>query len=72
MVSELWTSIFYAGFRVAIFGYYTYSFWIGSKYIKDGRINPNNDEPYTTGSLLIVLMSIMIGVQQLLGITPNM
>lgn len=55
-----------------IFGYYCYSFYIASIFIEKGKENPsNNYKRYDTGQLQAVLVSFMMGMMMLFGLTPN-
>ena len=59
-------------FKGVIFGYYVYSFYVASIYIKNGKLNPSdNYKKYDTGGLLAVLVAFMTGMMQIFGLTPN-
>jgi len=70
---QFWSAFTFGFFRMFIFGYYCYSFFLATIFIEKGRLNPcNNYEPYNTGQLLAVLISFMTGMMMLFGLTPNM
>lgn len=55
-----------------VYGYYAYSFYIGTIYIKKAYANPSKDfKDYDTGQLLSVLVAFMTGMMQIFGLTPN-
>lgn len=59
-------------FKMCIFGYYCYSLYIGSIFVGGGRANPsNNYKKYDVGQILSVLISFMMGMMMLFGLTPN-
>lgn len=59
-------------FKMFIFGYYCYSFYIASIFIEKGRENPSNGyKKYDTGQLQSVLVAFMMGMMMLFGLTPN-
>ena len=69
---ELWSSLIVGIFKMSIFGYYVYSFYLASIYIQQKRTNPcDNNNPYTTGKLLSVLVAFMTGMMMVFGLTPN-
>jgi len=58
-------------FRLAIFGFYCFSFWIATVYIDQKMVNPNTGSLYTVGDLLSVLVSLMTGMTMVFGLNPN-
>lgn len=70
---QFWSAFVFGIFRMMIFGYYCYSFFLATIFIEKGRLNPsNNYEKYNTGQLLAVLIAFMTGMMMLFGIAPNM
>ena len=70
--TEICVAGFIGAFRFAIFGFYCYSFWVGTYFIQYGKINPCTNKTYTTGDILSVLVSVMTGMMMLFTIAPNM
>ena len=71
--SHIAISAIVALFKMAIFGYYAYSFYIATFYIQHQKENPsNNYEVYNTGQLLAVLVSFITGMVMVLGLAPNL
>jgi hypothetical protein len=58
--------------RLCIFGFYVYGFWIGTTFVKKEIINERTGVPYTTGEFLTVFMAIMVGMVNVIGLTPNL
>lgn len=59
-------------FKLFIFGYYVYSFYLGTIYIDKQMQNPcDHYNVYDTGKLLSVLVSFMTGMMMIFGLTPN-
>jgi ABC-type multidrug transport system fused ATPase/permease subunit len=69
--SEVWLSIMIGIFRFLIFGFYVYSFWIATKFIEEKYNNPNSDNEYSVNDLLCILMAILTGMVNLMGLNPN-
>eukprot|EP00347_Sterkiella_histriomuscorum_P020418 403337881 len=69
--SEYWVSGFNGLFRFAIFGFYCYSLWIASVYIKEEINNPNTGKPYTITDVISVLVGLMTGMTMVFGLNPN-
>lgn len=68
---EFWLSTFFAFFRLFIFGFYVYAFYIATIFIEKKRKNPcNNNEIYTTGDLLAVFVALMAGMMMIFSVTP--
>ena len=60
-------------FKMFIFGYFCYSFYVATYFIQNKVGNPcNGYKPYNTGELLSVLISFNMGMMMLFGLTPNM
>lgn len=68
---ERWLCGFAALYKLAIYGFYTFSFWLATTFIEYQRINPNTGEPYNTGEVLSVLISMFTGIMMFFGISPN-
>jgi hypothetical protein len=60
-----------AMFRSLAFGFYVYSFWIGTEMLYDHRVNVRGGEEYDAGTLLSTLMGLMMGVMVAMGLIPN-
>jgi hypothetical protein len=60
------------GIRTCIFIFYVYGFWIGTTFVKKGIKNESTGNPYTTGEFLTVFTAIMIGMVNVIGLTPNL
>ena len=58
-------------FRFSIFGFYVYAFWIAAIFLKNGRINPGKNVPYSAGDMLATIMSLLIGMTMIFTLTPN-
>ena len=59
-------------FKMFIFGYFCYAFYISTIYIEKKMLNPcNNYKPYNTGDLLAIFIAFNMGLMQLFGLTPN-
>lgn len=69
--AEYWLATFIGVFRFIIFGFYVYTFWIATHYIKKGFNNPNTDLPYSVNDLLCILVAMMTGMSMLFGLNPN-
>ena len=69
--SEYWLSAFIGLFRFAIFGFYCYTLWIASVYIKENINNPNTGKPYTITDVISVQVSLMTGVTMVFGVNSN-
>lgn len=69
--SEYWLAAFVGLFRLLIFGFYTYAFWIATVYIEDRKNDPNTGKTYRVGDLLSVMMAMMTGMALLFGLNPN-
>jgi hypothetical protein len=54
-----------------MFGFYAYTYWIGSTMIHERRINVNTGKAYDAGSMLTILMGMMMGMMTLMSLTPN-
>lgn len=60
-------------FKMFIFGYFCYAFFIATYFIQNKVGNPcKGYKPYNTGDLLSVLISFNMGMMMLFGLTPNM
>jgi len=60
-------------FKMFIFGYFCYAFFIATYFIQNRVGNPcKGYKPYNTGDLLSVLISFNMGMMMLFGLTPNM
>ena len=70
--TEICVAGFIGAFRFGIFGFYCYSFWVGTYYIQYGKMNPCTGKQYSTGDILSVLVSVMTGMMMLFTIAPNM
>ena len=57
--------------RFEIYGLYAFTYWIGSIFIKEGRINERSHELYTVGEVIIVLISLIMGLMALMSLNPN-
>ena len=69
--AEVSIAIFTALIRFMIFGFYVYSFWIGTEFIRDKRNNVDG-EPYTAGTILITLLALITGMLLIMQLTPNL
>jgi len=70
---SLWTAILVAWFKMFIFGYFCYTFYIATIYIEKKYTNPSrNYKPYNTGDLLAVFVAFSMGMMMLFGLTPNL
>ena len=56
--------------RFVIFGFYAYSFWIGTKILERGKGQQNST--YTSGHILITLFALFSGLATLLAMLPNL
>ena len=60
-------------FKMFIFGYFCYAFYIASIYIEKGyKVPGSNGKKYTVGDLLSVLISFNMGMMMIFGLTPNL
>ena len=57
-------------FLTFMFGFYLYSYVIGSILIRDGRINPATDEVYSVVEIIQVSQATMISMMTFSSITP--
>jgi ABC-type multidrug transport system fused ATPase/permease subunit len=71
--SQFWSAMMIGAFKMFIFGYFCYAFYIATFFIQNKVGNPSNHyKPYNTGELLSVLISFNMGMMMLFGLTPNM
>jgi ATP-binding cassette subfamily B (MDR/TAP) protein 1 len=60
-------------FKMFIFGYFCYAFFIATYFIQNKVGNPcKGGKLYNTGDLLSVLISFNMGMMMLFGLTPNL
>jgi len=60
-------------FKMFIFGYFCYCFYIATFFIENKVGNPSNHyKTYNAGELLSVLISFNMGMMMLFGLTPNL
>jgi ABC-type multidrug transport system fused ATPase/permease subunit len=67
---EVLSSSFMGLIRFMIFSFYVYAFWIGTVFIKN-EIKNFDGKPYTTGTILTVLMALITGIITVMSLTPN-
>ena len=68
--SEKLTALFYGLFRLMIFGFYVYSFWLGTQMILDKRTNYNG-EVFSAGKILTVIIALITGMLMIMQLNPN-
>ena len=70
---HFWSSFIIGAFKMFIFGYFCYAFYISTLFIEKKYGNPvNNYKTYTIGDLLAVFISFNMGMMQLFGLSPNL
>jgi ABC-type multidrug transport system fused ATPase/permease subunit len=69
--TEYWTAAIVGIFKLAIFGFYGFSFWIATIYIDHKMVNPNTGNLYTVGDLISVFISLNAGMFMVFGLNPN-
>ena len=70
--TEVLVAVVVGLFKGFLFGYYVYSIYIGTIYIRSEMPNPSNDyKLYTTGDLLAVFIALMTGMMMIFSMTPN-
>ena len=57
--------------KMGIFGFYAYSFYIGSVLVENGTINSKTGEPYNQSDVLKVLIALITGFVGLIAALPN-
>ena len=57
--------------KFAIFGFYTYAFFIGSIFIQNQHINHKTGEPYNQYDVLSTLIALITGFIGLISALPN-
>lgn len=60
-----------AGFFAVLYGYYSYSFYVGSYMITNGKNNSNSGKLYTAGDVMSCFLGLVYGIFSLALITPN-
>jgi ABC-type multidrug transport system fused ATPase/permease subunit len=70
---HFWSSFIVGAFKMFIFGYFCYAFYISTLFIEKKFGNPANSyKPYTVGDLLAVFIAFNMGMMQLFGLSPNL
>lgn len=69
--SEKSLSVFIAVFRCAIFGFYCFTLWIATEYVKRGFNNPNMGHTYNITEILSVIVALMTTMTMIFGLNPN-
>jgi len=57
--------------KFAIFGFYAYSFYMGSLFVEGKTINSKTGEPYNQKDVLSVLIALITGFVGLIAALPN-
>jgi hypothetical protein len=57
--------------KFSIFMYYTYTFFIGSIFISNGKFNSKSGELYSAEDVLSILIAFITGFVTLVGALPN-
>lgn len=59
------------GFFVTLYGYFSYSFYVGSYMVTGRVINDNSGELYSSGDVMACFLGLVYGVFSLGLATPN-
>ncbi len=52
--------------------FYAYSYWVGAKFILEGRINEAKHEIYKAGDIATITLSLVVGMMSLMSLSPNL
>lgn len=69
--THLYGAMAVGGFYCSLYGYYSYSFYVGSYLVTDQIKNTNNGETYSSGDILSCFLGIIYGVFSLGIAAPN-
>ena len=69
--THLTGSLAIGGFFLTLYGYYSYSFFIGSYMVTDKIINDNSGNLYTSGDIMACFLGLVYGIFSLGLATPN-
>ena len=64
-------SLAIGGFFLSLYGYYTYSFYVGSYMVTEEIENTNKGKPYSSGDVLGCFLGLAYGIFSLGLATPN-
>lgn len=67
----IWTSLMLGVFRLMIFGFYTFAFYVGSRLIQHQRYNPRSHSVYDAGLILTVVFAMLMGFVMLASLSPS-
>ena len=71
MAAERSVGVLIGAIRFFIFGIYAIAFYIGGVFVKEKIYNWYHDEAYNASILLTVVMSLVTGLMNSLGVMPN-
>jgi ATP-binding cassette subfamily B (MDR/TAP) protein 1 len=59
------------GFFLTLYGYYSYSFYVGSYMVTESIVNKNSGKVYTSGDIMACFLGLVYGIFSLGLATPN-
>ena len=69
--THLFGSLCIGGFFATLYGYYCYSFFVGSYMITAKRTNTNSGKDYSSGDIMACFLGLVYGIFSLGLATPN-
>ncbi|CDW89499.1 abc transporter [Stylonychia lemnae] len=70
--AEFWVSGFLGFLKFAIYGFYSFNFWLGTIYIEHKKINPNTGSNYTVGEIISIIVALMNCSSMTFQLNPNL